>query len=850
MPVPRRKATFGSLLREHRLSAGLTQEALAERSSVSPRTIQEVEAGSVQPRRSTALALAQALGLPDTALDELLTAAASRPGRRVSRTSGDDAGRQAAPDVLPMPAPPAAEAVREPTLVALPRPAPTNVPWPVSSLLGREAELAAIRALVAEERQRLVTLTGVGGSGKTRLAVQVAADQLDSFIDGVWFVDLAPTASPGLVPRVVAGTLGVREVQDVPLLDTLIGFLGRKRLLLVLDNCEHLIDACAALADRLLTTCPDLSILATSREPLRIAGERRWPVQPLAIPDLEDRPSFAMVAGVSSVRLFVERARAIDPDFTLTEVNAASVAQVCVRLDGIPLAIELAASRMGVLAVDQIAERLDDAFRLLAGGPRAGPTRQQTLEAALTWSYDLLTAPEQATFRALSVFAGSWALEAAEAVCDGGARAVGTSAQPMSAPRSGRGPMVGVIEGRGTSRDDSSLDLLGRLVEKSLVVIDQTPLGRRYRLLEPVRQYAYRELLASGEDQQVYGRHAAYYADLAEHTMPKLRGPEQVAWQARLARDEDNLRAALRWADGRGETVTVARLAVALVPFWEVQGSLREGRRWLDTVLVAVSPLPGELRARVLLGTGRLAHWQADLDEAAARFEESRALASELGDRPTIAESLTWLGTVRRRQRADAEAIRLLEEGLAEHRALGDEWGAALALYNLGMVAANEGAFGRAAPYFEESLRLYRALGDGRLAAVTGLGLGTSLTATGDLERAGDLLRDSMTGLQEAADQAYLLSGLLTMAWLAAWMGQPVRAARLIGAAEALREVLGASLAPVNRDSQEQALDRIRSRLGAAELDAAIVAGRELAPDDAIDEALRVVAPEAGDHTG
>ena len=415
MLVPRSQATFGSLLREHRLSAGLTQDALSERSGVSLRTIQEVEADHARPRRSTVVSLAEALTLPDAARDELLRMAAPRPRRRHAEPSGDAADGRHSPDVVLAPAPSAETIGDEAVLVALPRSTPTNVPWPVSSLLGRETELAVIRDLIGTDRQRLVTLTGVGGSGKTRLAIEVATELLDQFVDGVWFVDLTPTSSPALVPRSVAGALGVREVQAAPILDALLGFLRRKRLLLVLDNCEHLIDACAKLADRLLTACPDLHVLATSREPLRIDGERRWPVQPLAVPDLNGQPTFDALAGTAAVRLFVERARAIDPGFALTEANAASVAQVCARLDGIPLAIELAASRLGVLEVEQVAARLDDAFRLLAGGARGGPTRQQTMEAALTWSYDLLTPAEQATFRVLSVFAGGFTLEAADA---------------------------------------------------------------------------------------------------------------------------------------------------------------------------------------------------------------------------------------------------------------------------------------------------------------------------------------------------------------------------------------------------------------------------------------------------
>ena len=601
MSLPRGTVTFGSLLREYRLAADLTQEALAERSGVSPRTIQQLEAGSVRPRRATAAHLAQALALSDHAREELERAAAPVPRRRAGHGPEPPGATPARPDILAVSVPHAADANRDHALVSLPRPAPTNIPWPVSTLLGRDADLAAIRDLIAVDHQRLVTLTGLGGSGKTRLSVQIAADLLSAFADGVWFVELAPATSPALVPRIVTRSLGVREVQHAPILETLLGFLRRKRLLLVLDNCEHLIDACARLVERLLTACPDLYILTTSREPLRIAGERRWQVQPLAIPDLHGAASVDALADVAAVRLFVERAQATRADFSLTTANATWVAQVCARLDGIPLAIELAASRIHVLAVDEIADRLDDCFRVLAGGTRVGPTRQQTMQAALDWSYDLLTTSEQATFRRLSTFAGGFDFEAADAICD----------------VAGGGPDI--------------LDLLGQLVDKSLVVVERTVSGRRYRMLEPVRQHAHQLLLTSGEDASARVGHAAYYAALAERAAPMLRGPEQVAWLARLTREQDNLRAALQWAAGRGEADSVARLAAALVPFWEVQGSLREGRRWLDTVLAATDPLPGALRAKVLLGTGRLAFWQADLGAAAARFEESRALARESG---------------------------------------------------------------------------------------------------------------------------------------------------------------------------------------------------------------------------
>ncbi len=826
MSVPRSQATFGGALRKHRLAAGLTQEALADRSGVSPRTIQEVEAGSVQPRRSTAISLAQALNLSEPARDELVQAAVPRPRRRLSGVPSDSPDRRDMPDMLPGPAPPTEHVIRVPALVALPRPAPTNIPWPVSSMIGRESELAAIRDLIAEDRQRLVTLTGLGGSGKTRLVVQVAADLLPAFVDGAWFVELAPTSDPSFVPRVVAAALGVREARDVSIFDALVGFLRRKHLLLVLDNCEHMIDACATVAERLLTACPDVSILATSREPLQIAGEQRRQVRPLDVPDPISAASPEVLAGISSVRLFVERARAIDHDFTLTETNAASVAKICTRLDGIPLAIELAASWMGVLTVEQIAERLDDSFRLLAGGTRAGPTRQRTLEAALGWSYDLLTVTEQATFRFLSTFGGGFTFEAVEAIC---------FHEDVDGP--------------------DTLDVLSRLVDKSLVVADQTPHGRRYRLLEPVRQYAHLLLLATGEEEGARTRHASYYAALAERAAPMLRGPEQVAWQARLAREQANLRAALVWAEGRGEVETVARLAVALVPFWEVHGSMREGRLWLDTVLAVTSRLPDEVRTKALIGTGQLAFWQVDLGTAATRFEESLALARELGDRPAAAAAVAWLGATRGAQGAFAAAEPLLEEGLALHEALGDESGAAWVLFNWGRALSNRGAvtksyvdFERAAPPLEASLRRYRALGEVRFGAIAATHLGALMLRLGERERATALLREGLAGLREVGDHAYLFPSLITLAGVAALTEQPIRAARLLGGAEAVAHALGTTLAPVNRVTQEEVLAAIRPHLDPGALDMARNAGRAMRLDEVVAEAWAFVHDAAAPH--
>jgi predicted ATPase/transcriptional regulator with XRE-family HTH domain len=815
MPKVDQVATFGRLLRSYRTEIGLTQESLSERSGVSPRTIQEIESGHAQPRRATAIGLADALGLSGLDRDELLGAAAPRPRRRLAATSGGSRDRQGGPDVLSLPAPRAEQATREPALMALPRPAPTNAPWPVSGLLGREADLAAIRNLIIEERQRLVTLTGVGGSGKTRLAVQVALDLLDEFADGVWFVELASMFTPALVPRIVAGALGARELQDVPILDTLIGSLRRKRLLLVLDNCEHLIDACAALAERLLTACPDLSILATSREPVRIAGEQRRPVQPLAVPDLNRVTSFDALAGSPAVRLFVERAQAVDADFSLTEANVCSVAQVCARLDGIPLAIELAASRMGALAVDQLAERLDDSFRVLARGTRTGPTRQQTMQAALDWSYDLLTAAEQAAFRTLSTFAGGFDLEAAERVCSG-QWAVGSDERLPT----------------------DVLDVLGRLVDTSLVVAEQAAHGRRYRLLEPVRQYAHRLLMTGGEEEGVRSRHASYYAALAERAAPLLRGPEQIAWLERLEAERDNLRAALAWVTEHGEAEDGLRLAAAMAPYWEAHGYLSEGRRWFELVFTAARTdgASRQARMRALMAAAGLAQWQGDLASAETLLAEALASARDLADRHAEAEALGRLSVVYRQQDAVESGLRLSEESLRLSHALADERLIAFGLLNVGVAWLYLDESSRSVTFLDECVLRYRQLGDVRRAAIASTMLGRAALEAGEHDRAALFLREGLIGLKVVVDLGFIVVALMGLSHVCQAQGELRRAAQLFGTAEALRTALAMRPPPRDRAGEQMLLASLREQLTASEFDEAYAAGEAMSLDQVLAE--------------
>ena len=461
---------------------------------------------------------------------------------------------------------------------------PDNLPLQLTSFVGREREMAQVRELL--EDNRLLTFTGPGGSGKTRLALVVASGLGRGFEDGVWLVELASLSDPELVPQAVASVLGVRETPGTPLVDSLRIHLGSRGVLLVLDNCEHLVEACASLAEALLHSCPNLRILATSREALGVSGETIFAIPPLSLPDPRRLPALESLPRYEATRLFVERAKAARHGFSLTEGNAMAVAQVCYRLDGIPLAIELAAARIRVLSAEQISSRLDDSFRLLTGGGRSALAHQRTLRTAMDWSHELLSEEEQAMLRRLSVFAGGFTLEAAETV--------GT----------GEG-----IEG------DEILDLLASLVDKSLVLVDQQE-EIRYRLLETVRQYGREKLEESGEAERVRRRHANYYLALAEEAERGLSGSDQAPWLARLETEHDNLRAALRWSLGGGEAEPGLGLAAALWSFWYTRGHLSEGRRWLESAVFENGRLRTRTKARALGGAGYIALFQGEYEAA------------------------------------------------------------------------------------------------------------------------------------------------------------------------------------------------------------------------------------------
>jgi predicted ATPase/DNA-binding SARP family transcriptional activator/DNA-binding CsgD family transcriptional regulator/Tfp pilus assembly protein PilF len=742
---------------------------------------------------------------------------------------------------------------------ALPSTSRNNLPAERTSFIGRERELLEVKRELA--MTRMLTLMGTGGAGKTRLGLEVARDLIGVYPDGIWLVELASLSEPALVSQAVAVACGVLEQPGQPLVEALVAALRNKQLLLVLDNCEHLIAACARLVDTVLDACPRIRILATSREALGVEGETRWPVSPLPVPVALRPLSARELERFESARLFVERARHHDPTFALTDQNAEAVAEVCLKLEGIPLAIELAAVRVGVLSVEQIARRLEDSLRLLTGGARMVPPKQRTLRGALDWSYELLSEPERKLFARLSVFAGGWSLEAAEAV----------------------GPGDGIKVGE-------VLDLISRLADKSLVVTEATgKSGMRHGMLEPVRQYA-RERLEERKEREVMQRnHAAFFLTLAEEAEPELLGPEQTTWLECLETEHDNLRAALSWSLGNEETLGL-RLVGALSRFWYIRGYLSEGRRWLEEGLTVGSVLSSPVRAKALGGAGWLAEAQGDYERARAAHEESLKIYRGLGDNKGIASSLANLGRVALSQGDQERASEQLEESLAVLRKSRNDRDLARVLTSLGIMALSKGDHMRAGTFFEEALSLLRDAGDVRGVAVSLNNLGFAMLYRGDgeramalfeeararnldigdaqgiatslinmglaalttnqIERAAKLLQDSLVMLQEVQSKQTMVECLEAMAALAGAQGQARRSARLWGATQTVRENMGAPLPSDESAILEPHLTAARGQLDDEEWEAVCAEGKAMRLEEAVEYALAVeVSASSMDHT-
>ncbi|MBS1723251.1 MAG: tetratricopeptide repeat protein [Armatimonadetes bacterium] len=718
-----------------------------------------------------------------------------------------------------------------------------NLPVQITSFVGRQEEMSRVRALLREAR--LVTLTGSGGSGKSRLALQVAADLLDDFADGVWVVELAPVADGRLLAQATASVLGLTEEPGVPFEDALVRYLRSKAALVLFDNCEHVVDACAALAQRLLHTCPEVRLLVTSRESMRMAEETTYRVPSLATPDPESDTTVEALAPYETVRLFLERAEQVRSGFSFTDESAPALAQICHRLDGIPLAIELAAARVRSMSVDEVNRRLDDRFRLLTGGSRTALPRQQTLRSLIDWSYDLLDEQERALLARLGVFAGGWSLEAAESVCSGS-----------------------IVE------DWEVVNLLTSLTDKSLMIADATGHDARYRLLQTVRQYALDALGGQGDAAVWMDRHMAYFVSFVEEAEPQLTGSQQSEWMSRLDADLNNIRAALARALQKDGSLAL-RLCAATRRLWSTRGHYKEGRSWFGQALEmtqreGVSPE----RAAALQGAGALAYVQGEFQVARRHFEEGKAAFTALGDRRGMAAAGCSIGVVTVEQGDHAaakdlfleslevmeelgdklgvavavcnlgvamselgewdEALSCHERGLAVQTELGDRNGIAYTLNNLGMVSRLRGDLRAAREYFEQSIALRREVGDRPGTAYSLANLTSLCCDLGDLDAAETACREALKTLVAVDDHRGLAMALSAAACLLSAKGDHQHAAEMWGAAERQRSDLGLKVSASDQSVTDPWMGAARKAMGVSEFDAALAKGRSLTIESVI----------------
>jgi predicted ATPase/class 3 adenylate cyclase len=740
----------------------------------------------------------------------------------------------------------------------------TNLPTQLTTFVGRETEAAEVIRLLAASR--LTTLTGSGGCGKSRLSIHVAQQVLAEFPHGVWLVELAPLTDPALIPQTVVAVLGLMDDGRLPALELLTGFLRSRTLLLVLDNCEHVIEACAQLGEALLRACPKLRILASSREALGVAGEAPYRVPSLAVPDAKHLPSPEKLASLDAVRLFVERAATARAGFALSAQNAAAVAQICQRLDGIPLAIELAASRARMLSVEQIATRLDDRFRLLTGGSRTALPRQQTLRATIDWSYSLLSEPERTLFRRLAVFVGGWTLEAAEAVCSG------SGLEP---------PEV--------------LDTLTRLVDKSLVMAEELAGETRYRRLETIRQYSREKFADTGEVEAVRDRQLEYYVQFSEIGEVGVLRRETNLWPRRLEAEQDNLRAALEWGLARSPDSAV-RMVGALQIFWNTGGYSAEGFRWtqqaLERVEAAPPPTgadaPQRLAAKAkalrglafahltqgdneraqraaeqsvalyrqgapadrrglafsLIALGQAHYIVGRRDEAEGCLKESLALAHASGDVAIAIWALSILVRVRAVLYGDVETARRdAEEGVRLARAAGMHYLASTMNYSLGLIAAQRKDAAEGRRQFEAAAAAFQAGGAHFNVLLAKSDWAHLERKVGNYARALELYRETIVAFRDVGQRGAVAHQLECFAFIALAQNQLERAARLLGAAEAWREQGGTPMTPDEQVEYQEQSAAVRAQMEPEVLASAWAEGRALTMEQAVQYALEAALP-------
>ncbi|HEY0069991.1 MAG TPA: tetratricopeptide repeat protein [Chloroflexia bacterium] len=855
------ETTFGQWIRERRKALDLTQEELSERVGCSVWMVQKIELGIRRPSRQVVGLLAETLRVPPDQREALMRLARegslgeqqlSASETPAEQPDGQEPARRA------QPAGPAAQ-VRTPTNLTL---APTP-------LIGREAELAALRARLLREGGRLLTVVGPPGIGKTRLAVEVAHRMLTDFADGVFFVPLAPISDPGLVTSTIARTLDLKESPGVSVETTLVEHLRDKQMLLVLDNFEQVVSAAAVVA-QMLASCASLKVFVTSREPLHLRGEQQFGLQPLALPGPGGLPPLEALTTYPAIALFVERAQEVS-SFDLTRHNAAPVAEICARLDGLPLAIELLAARVKLLPPQALLARLTEpvaarlkglegrgskdpgSLRMEASGARDLPARHQTLRNAISWSYDLLKEGERKLFTRLGVFVGGFTLAAADAVCN----AEGDL---------GFDTIVGVeslLDKSLLKRDSEGADAEGYAVESE---------GPRFYMLETIREYAREHLLESAESDKVRRWHAEYYLAMTEAAESELRGSRQQEWLARLEAEHENLRAVLDWSLGGGEAALGVKLAGAIWRFWWMRGYITEGRRWLDMALSNTSQRTADRAraaygasilakvqgdnattirleaeslsiyrelgigrgvAQVLLGVGLRQRAGGDLEAAEASFKESLEISRGIGDTWGIAGALTNLGLIIF-GRDDETARIYLEEGLQLMRQAGDRNNVTLILNNLGVLALHRGDLGEARRLWTENLRVYRELGNKESEALTLSNLALVAREEGQLIEARELNLQSLNMYFQLGNTDNLASGLERAASIAAVGRQPERAARLYGAADALYEATHLARQPYYQQDHERMMALVRESLDEAEISKAVQEGRSMSPAEAV----------------
>ncbi|MBX7237582.1 MAG: tetratricopeptide repeat protein [Caldilineales bacterium] len=739
---------------------------------------------------------------------------------------------------------------------------PNNLPTQLTSFIGRENEIAEVKQEL--ESHRLVTLTGSGGVGKTRLSLQVAAELLDKFEHGVWFIELAPLTDPDLIPQTTLLALGVQGQQGKPPMEVLKDYLHEKQMLLILDNCEHLVSASAKVANELLNAAPRLKIMASSREALGVKGEASYPVPSLSLPDMKHLPVIEQLSQYEAVRLFIDRALLVAPHFAVDKDSAPFIAQICYRLDGIPLAIELAVARVKMLSVEQISKRLDDRFRLLTGGARTALPRQQTLRALIDWSYDILPENERLLLRRLSVFAGGWTLEAAEEVCSDSDRLAVNSEQ------SDHRLLITDI-----------LDLLTQLVNKSLVVvIEHSRTGEtRYRMLETIRQYAREKMLEIEDATSLHERHSDWCLKLAQAAELHLEGAEAKVWLDRLQMEQDNLRVALEWSLD-ANPIDALRLAVQLGRFWLDRDFFTEGRDFIERARNIAQEAPVELRAKALQLEGQLAINQGDYEIAKERLNEGLSLAQQVDDKYTVAAifnnlgiaawsqgdyisarndfeqalelrramgnlariagGLTNLGIVAFAQEDYLAAKRYQQESEGIFRELGNKRGLATALNNLGLVAEALGDHTAAHRYYQESLDLSQAMDSKVNIAYTLNSLAHLMLLKEDFASARNYYLESLAVFKEIGEKrglAYCFEGL---AMVGIARGSVERAAFLLAFAEKSRENIGSPLSASEKTEYTRAVAATREKLDQELFSAVWAKGRSMTMEQAMELALAI----------